>query len=218
MRDNHERIGAETRRCSKVQAAREAAEALARSPPSSERPSSYGDVAATGSTNNLVQRGDSNWETDQANCSVCNAKLGKRFMNPRHHCKTCGKSVCNKCSPSTVMFPGGLQRVCTPCTSNAFAVGGSFSGTAVPGTSICTDTSLIQKGDWEADAANCTVCKEKVGKRFMNPRHHCKTCGKCVCNKCSPSSVMFPQGGMQRICTPCASNAFAVGGSFSAAS
>ncbi|CAE8735462.1 unnamed protein product [Polarella glacialis] len=55
------------------------------------------------------------------NCRVCGAQLAKRLLNPRHHCRICGNSVCSTCSPSTVQLEGekSLQRACTPCVANA---------------------------------------------------------------------------------------------------
>eukprot|EP00927_Polykrikos_kofoidii_P006561 TRINITY_DN12655_c1_g1_i1.p1 TRINITY_DN12655_c1_g1~~TRINITY_DN12655_c1_g1_i1.p1 ORF type:complete len:319 (-),score=33.72 TRINITY_DN12655_c1_g1_i1:192-1148(-) len=53
-------------------------------------------------------------------CFVCNAALGKRKMNPRHHCRICMNSVCSACSPSSIQMENEkqLQRACTPCISN----------------------------------------------------------------------------------------------------
>lgn len=53
-------------------------------------------------------------------CSVCSAALGKRRLNPRHHCRVCGKAVCASCSPSKIVIRGSknLQRACTPCMSS----------------------------------------------------------------------------------------------------
>lgn len=60
--------------------------------------------------------------SNESNCMVCSAKLGKRNMNPRHHCRLCGRSVCGNCSPSTIQLPSygdKLQRACTPCITDS---------------------------------------------------------------------------------------------------
>lgn len=60
---------------------------------------------------------DATWEGNLSTCSLCQAKLGKRHMNPRHHCRRCGKCVCSSCSPNTVQIDGipKPQRVCKNC-------------------------------------------------------------------------------------------------------
>jgi len=76
-----------------------------------EAASSLASLASDGS-----QERTRGW-AEAASCAVCNAELGKRKLNPRHHCRICGKSVCSLCSPSTIKFEGekSLQRACTPC-------------------------------------------------------------------------------------------------------
>lgn len=66
--------------------------------------------------------GEVAWQPNRTNCQVCGGKLGKRRMNPRHHCRACGKCVCSNCSPSVVQLTGSktMMRVCTPCVSGAF--------------------------------------------------------------------------------------------------
>lgn len=44
-------------------------------------------------------------------CIVCDAQLGKRHFNPRHHCHFCSSPVCGACS--------SIPRVCRPCSSAA---------------------------------------------------------------------------------------------------
>lgn len=53
--------------------------------------------------------------------STCGARLGKRFMNPRHHCRLCQSLVCGACSPSFLTLDGqaGTHRACTPCVTQA---------------------------------------------------------------------------------------------------
>jgi hypothetical protein len=69
------------------------------------------------------------WEPDTATnaCRVCNNDFSRAFpVRWRHHCRLCGRNVCDDCSPNKVrlMFPvqrpgsareNGLVRVCTPC-------------------------------------------------------------------------------------------------------
>lgn len=289
------------------------------------------------------------WEENREECCVCQAKLGKRHMNPRHHCRVCGMCVCNACSPNTIMLAGSKKpdRVCTPCIASAFdteegqatvrasrierdlkklqgkveelsdslqklagidvpweevegsnpaiaacteaieAVGGQLreaheradAGAAAaaaleqrleearaklgvlherlrvlggspqqPGRQLRTleeataacekavadaeaeragggdrappaalGASLVSAGtdtlhadsfggsfEGEGREESCSVCQKKVGKRHLNPRHHCRTCGRCVCGACSPSNVQLEgHKGLQRVCTPC---------------
>ncbi|CAE8695524.1 unnamed protein product, partial [Polarella glacialis] len=52
-------------------------------------------------------------------CSLCEARLGKRRLNPRHHCRICNRCVCAACSPGSVPLKGvsGLHRACSACLS-----------------------------------------------------------------------------------------------------
>lgn len=54
-------------------------------------------------------------------CVVCESSLGKRKLNPKHHCRMCGSTVCAKCSQSQIRVDGekSFQRACDPCASNA---------------------------------------------------------------------------------------------------
>lgn len=65
---------------------------------------------------------------------------------------------------------------------------------------------------WEANSPTCNVCRARLGKRRMNPRHHCRACGKCVCAKCSPSMVKLSGTTMMRVCTRCVESAFSAPG------
>lgn len=69
-----------------------------------------------------LESGSASWMEDTDKCTICNDKLGKRALNPRHHCRLCGRCVCNKCSPSTQEVEGceGAQRVCKLCVTEAF--------------------------------------------------------------------------------------------------
>merc|ERR1712039_1002644 len=57
------------------------------------------------------------WEEDVTHCRICSRNLGKRYLRPRRHCRSCGRAVCDDCSPHLVSVAGwsGLQRVCNQC-------------------------------------------------------------------------------------------------------
>ncbi|CUG88612.1 RNA-binding protein, putative [Bodo saltans] len=54
------------------------------------------------------------------------------------------------------------------------------------------------------DSNNCLVCKGSIG-RFS--RHHCRNCGRLVCNKCCEHKALIPQIGYKdpvKVCNDCA--------------
>lgn len=57
------------------------------------------------------------WEVNTPNCSICEARLGKRRLRRRHHCRVCGKCICSKCSPNFIALPNlkGTHRACKLC-------------------------------------------------------------------------------------------------------
>lgn len=196
---------------------------------------------------------------------MCQKKVGKRHLNPRHHCRTCGRCVCGACSPSSVQLEGqkGLQRVCSPCIAGSLcaADGSGRAGDVAAGLApVKAGLSEEEQGRLElaqymkssqavtaasyvpskspaesphpsddekalgssmisldlkagdtfteggADAKTCELCSARLGKRFGRPRHQCSVCSRCVCHKCSPSSVQLEgQNGTQRVCTSCSS-------------
>jgi hypothetical protein len=64
---------------------------------------------------------------------------------------------------------------------------------------------------WAPNASTCAVCDAALGKRHFRSRHHCRSCGECVCAACSPHSIVLQNmSGLQRVCTPCATSAGAI--------
>jgi len=59
------------------------------------------------------------WMPDEAVTACCVCSTAFSFFNRRHHCRACGRVVCDPCSPKVVMpdFLGVCtpERVCTPC-------------------------------------------------------------------------------------------------------
>jgi len=81
------------------------------------------------------------------------------------------------------------------------------------GSAVMTRTSTVGSFEslepvWEDNTSNCQICSAELGKRKLAPRHHCRICGRCVCQTCSPNSLRFAQHkSMQRVCTQCGDNA-----------
>ena len=75
------------------------------------------DERAPSDRNQISRVMNSNWEQNLPNCGLC--QIGFDVFERRHHCRICGKCVCQKCSPSQITTDGhtGLQRACTPCVS-----------------------------------------------------------------------------------------------------
>jgi hypothetical protein len=66
------------------------------------------------------------------------------------------------------------------------------------------NSSLISNGAaWQENTDNCTVCDAALGKRHLNARHHCRMCGRCACDRCTPNRVVLHGKKDQRVCTPC---------------
>lgn len=72
------------------------------------------------------------------------------------------------------------------------------------GSSMFGDVELFAEAQWKPNAPACFLCNRTFSLFFR--RHHCRSCGNCVCTNCSPFRVHL-DAFLQR---PSASN----GGSF----
>lgn len=56
--------------------------------------------------------------SDANGCAVCAKKFG--IWRRRHHCRSCGRLVCDACSTTRRPVPGtsNLKRVCDSCVNN----------------------------------------------------------------------------------------------------
>jgi hypothetical protein len=150
----------------------------------------------------IVPRTSPDWIADGTTniCSRtgCNAKIGK---GSRHHCRLCGKLFCNDCCPELDMVPG---RQLTRTMGQK--VGQKFS--PIPGpVRVCSKCFREHAAfDWMRDneATKCQVCHKTFGA--VRWRHHCRYCGKLVCDDCSDKKRACPQMGYispVRICKTC---------------
>mmetsp|Transcript_32872 Transcript_32872/g.83213 ORF Transcript_32872/g.83213 Transcript_32872/m.83213 type:complete len:448 (-) Transcript_32872:38-1381(-) len=74
----------------------------------------------------------------------------------------------------------------------------------IPAALRSSELSLIgTAAGWEGDTEACGICKTYF--TFSLRRHHCRLCGRCVCQDCSPSKLRLEGYGeeLQRACTPC---------------
>jgi len=58
---------------------------------------------------------------------------------------------------------------------------------------------------WGANTPACEICRRNF--TVLVRRHHCRNCGKCVCNTCAYEKVRMDQVDetkLQRVCNPCA--------------
>jgi hypothetical protein len=150
----------------------------------------------------IVPRTSPDWIADgtTSTCSRtgCNAKIGK---GSRHHCRLCGKLFCNDCCPQLAMVPG---RQVAPTMGQT--VGQKFS--PIPGpVRVCSKCFHEHAGfGWMRDkeTSECQVCHKPFGT--VRWRHHCRYCGKLVCNDCSDKKRSCPRMGYispVRICRTC---------------
>jgi hypothetical protein len=52
------------------------------------------------------------------------------------------------------------------------------------------DSFTLPRWQPDEDVAHCPICGDQFG--FMNRRHHCRKCGRVVCNRCSPHRITIP--------------------------
>jgi len=54
------------------------------------------------------------------------------------------------------------------------------------------------------EVTSCALCKSRVGKLVLTPRHHCRVCMRTVCGSCSKGKIRISdQNGLQRVCDEC---------------
>jgi len=142
--------------------------------------------------NNLSPFGK--WENDDEvlECRSCRKKFGLWIR--RHHCRRCGRVVCDKCSTARVDLPpdqvitdpsqngepsqSGFHRVCDSCYT-------SMGLTARPRPSSFTSTTIVSGSSStnhrrrlsnNSTMTECPVCNMSLSKVAGNQEEHVKKC------------------------------------------
>ena len=71
-------------------------------------------------------------------------------------------------------------------TSNGNDARGSTSG----GSSARDSSDNASVASWNPDCPNCELCETKF--TLFNRRHHCRVCGRVVCDACSENRLFVP--------------------------
>ncbi|XP_043285149.1 zinc finger FYVE domain-containing protein 1-like isoform X2 [Venturia canescens] len=163
-------------------------------------------------------------------CHNCKILFGA--SDSKHHCRSCGEGFCAKCSSNVKTVPARNWftpvRVCDSCftkdnnsnnepildntedvsarkvtehvVSTLNAVGTVFTYSK----SLIKDT--VRPTYWVPDSelTNCCVCNKYFNVQL--PLHHCRDCGRGVCQNCSQHRKPVPRRGWDkpvRVCDLC---------------
>ncbi|XP_049825727.1 zinc finger FYVE domain-containing protein 1 isoform X2 [Aethina tumida] len=151
-------------------------------------------------------------------------------LQKKHHCRACGEGFCGDCSSKrqTVPSKGWHQevRVCDGCyreepPSLSHATDGTENRARVIGETVMSSMSAVKSvlnvskdfikdsvrpAYWTPDSecVRCCVCEKPFDdKRIL---HHCRDCGKGVCDVCSQNRRSVPLRGWTtpvRVCNNC---------------
>lgn len=67
-------------------------------------------------------------------------------------------------------------------------------------------SGISEEGGWQPDhqVSHCPLCNTRFSRTFR--KHHCRQCGRVVCETCSPQRLRLPKlpkEGKVRVCNPC---------------
>ncbi|XP_063977276.1 zinc finger FYVE domain-containing protein 1-like [Diachasmimorpha longicaudata] len=154
------------------------------------------------------------------------------LSDTKHHCRACGEGFCRQCSSKVKAVPArnwfSPVRVCDECyekddnSNDGEEMGVNedvsvrkvsehvVSTLSAVGTVLTYSKSLIKDtvrpNYWipDSELTNCCVC-EKLFSDLL-PLHHCRDCGRGVCQDCSQHRKPVPRRGWDnpvRVCDAC---------------
>ncbi|KAM0733903.1 Zinc finger FYVE domain-containing protein 1 [Formica fusca] len=170
------------------------------------------------------------------NCEIKYCYQCKILFSPtddKHHCRDCGEGFCAQCSSKTKCVPNrnwySPVRVCDTCYEKETNYSSDdsldppiedvgvrkvtehvVSTLNVVGTVLNYSKSFIKDSVrpsyWipDSEVVNCCVCDRKFSDTLL--LHHCRACGRGVCQECSQHRTPVPHRGWQhpvRVCNAC---------------
>ncbi|XP_057329382.1 zinc finger FYVE domain-containing protein 1-like [Microplitis mediator] len=164
------------------------------------------------------------------NCHQCKALFSP--FDTKHHCRSCGEGFCDNCSSKTKPVPARNWftpvRVCDDCFSkdnnsnetaaeiierdvsvrkvseHVVSTLNAFGTVLTYSKSLIKDT--VRPTYWVPDSEliNCCICDKPFSD--ILPFHHCRDCGRGVCQDCSQHRKPVPRRGWDkpvRVCDSC---------------
>ncbi|XP_044749017.1 zinc finger FYVE domain-containing protein 1-like isoform X3 [Coccinella septempunctata] len=178
------------------------------------------------------------WRPDEEIKECFSCKIPFDNLSQKHHCRLCGEGFCDPCSLKRTPVPSqgwsGPVRVCDECYAKLNSPESSQEGMSSSSSndiiarqlgetfisSIQTVKSILDvpKGlmksmarplYWTPDdqCINCSNCNREFGPQLL--LHHCRECGKGVCDNCSLKRKPVPLRGWDfpvRVCDHCDCN------------
>ncbi|XP_031835393.1 zinc finger FYVE domain-containing protein 1 isoform X2 [Nomia melanderi] len=162
-------------------------------------------------------------------CYKCKTVFGP--TDTKHHCRACGEGFCSQCSSNTKCVPfrnwHTPVRVCDTCYAkdlnsndevtessddvNARKVSEQVVSTlSAVGTVLNYSKSFIKDTVrplyWipDSEVVSCCICDTKFSATVL--LHHCRDCGRGVCQECSQHRKPVPHRGWEkpvRVCDSC---------------
>ncbi|KZC14494.1 PREDICTED: zinc finger FYVE domain-containing protein 1-like [Dufourea novaeangliae] len=162
-------------------------------------------------------------------CHKCKDVFGP--TDTKHHCRACGEGFCSQCSSKIKCVPfrnwHTPVRVCDNCyskdtnsndetTETSEDVSARKVSEQVVSTLSAVGTVLnysksfikdtVRPSYWipDSEVVNCCICCQKFS--ISLPLHHCRDCGRGVCQDCSQHRKPVPHRGWDkpvRVCNSC---------------
>ncbi|CAH0560662.1 unnamed protein product [Brassicogethes aeneus] len=153
-----------------------------------------------------------------------------QLLETKHHCRACGEGFCESCSSKRQTVPSrgwfSEVRVCDICyreepPSLSQATDGSENRARQIGETVFSSMTAVKSvltiskdfikdsvrpAYWTPDieCERCCCCERRFDDKVI--LHHCRDCGKGVCDKCSLSRKSVPLRGWTspvRVCNKC---------------